>query len=219
VALPIAREGIRVVGIDSSPEMLERLEEKARGEPDLPLSWREADMRTFDLRDEGPFALVYVPARAFLHVMDVEGQLAVLERVREHLAEGGVFAGNCFFPNVEIIAAGWRGTGGWKLGDGYVDPDTGNRVVVYHMNAHDPRTQAIRALFRCEHLDASGEVVRTEIREHELTWLWPRELEHLLARAGFALEALHGDYDGTPFPEKSNEMLWVARRTGNRGRV
>ena len=29
---------------------------------------------------------------------------------------------------------------------------------------------------------------------------------------GFALETLHGDYDGTPFPEASNELLWIARK-------
>jgi ubiquinone/menaquinone biosynthesis C-methylase UbiE len=214
VAIPIAREGLRVFGIDSCPEMLTVLAKKLENEPGLPITWVEADMRDFDLSEMGPFKLITCPARAFLHMVTVEDQLAALSCVRRHLDDDGIFAGNMFFPGLEIIRRGFRGPHSWVYGDEYVDPDTGLRVVISHMNRHDPRTQFIRAQFRHEHMSESGEVVKTEVHTLEMSWIWPRELEHLFARAGLRIETLYGDFDRTPFPEASNEMLWVARKTG-----
>jgi hypothetical protein len=37
-------------------------------------------------------------------------------------------------------------------------------------------------------------------------------VEHLLARAGFALEALYGDFFRAPFADESPSMVWVARK-------
>ena len=39
------------------------------------------------------------------------------------------------------------------------------------------------------------------------------EMEHALARTGFAVERLLGDFHGAPFSDESAEMIWVARRT------
>jgi SAM-dependent methyltransferase len=37
------------------------------------------------------------------------------------------------------------------------------------------------------------------------------EMEALLEAAGFAVEALYGGFDGSPFDERATEMVWVAR--------
>ncbi|HLF71311.1 MAG TPA: class I SAM-dependent methyltransferase [Dehalococcoidia bacterium] len=39
------------------------------------------------------------------------------------------------------------------------------------------------------------------------------EIERLLARAGFEVEALYGWFDKRPFTAESSEMVWLARRT------
>jgi hypothetical protein len=65
VAIPVAREtGRRVVGIDSSPAMLEQ-ERASAAEAGVELDLREGDMR--DLELEEPAALIYCPFRALLH--------------------------------------------------------------------------------------------------------------------------------------------------------
>jgi SAM-dependent methyltransferase len=212
VAMPIARAGVPVVGIDTCPEMLAVLAEKVAAEPGLDITWDEGDMRSFDLHADGPFPLVICPGRAFLHCVTVEDQLNALACVWHHLEEGGRFAANFFFPDIGLIERFSRGASGWEHGHEYADPGDGHRVLVSHRNHHDPRTQTIHAQLRCEHLSADGDVVRTEIREHLLCWIWPRELEHLLARAGFELEQMAGDYDGTPYPEAAREILFVARK-------
>jgi hypothetical protein len=37
-------------------------------------------------------------------------------------------------------------------------------------------------------------------------------MEHLFARAGLEVEALYGDFAGTPLADGSTEMVWIARR-------
>ena len=102
VAIPVAREtGRRVVGIDSSPAMLEQ----ARGgaaeagvELDLPLG----DMR--DLELEEPAALVYCPARSLLHLPTWADRRRAFERVAATLRPGGRFAWNAFAFDHRIAA-------------------------------------------------------------------------------------------------------------------
>src|SRR5919106_1989422 len=66
VAIPVAREtGRRVVGIDSSPAMLEQARGRA-AEAGVELDLREGDMRELEL-DE-PAGLIYCPGRSLLHL-------------------------------------------------------------------------------------------------------------------------------------------------------
>jgi ubiquinone/menaquinone biosynthesis C-methylase UbiE len=61
VAIPIARAGVQIVGLDSSPPMLAKAQERSNGLTNV--RWVEGDMREFDLPDR--FGLVIIPYRAF----------------------------------------------------------------------------------------------------------------------------------------------------------
>jgi len=99
VAVPVARAiGRKVVGVDSSPAMLERAR-KAGG--DL-LDLRLGDMRDFDL--EEPAALVYCPYRALLHLPTWADRRRLFERVASSLLPGGRFAWNVFAFDHAIAA-------------------------------------------------------------------------------------------------------------------
>ena len=64
-AIPIAREtGKRIIGIDSSPAMLERARAEA-GRAGADVVVHEADVRTFELNE--PAAIVYCAFRSLLH--------------------------------------------------------------------------------------------------------------------------------------------------------
>jgi SAM-dependent methyltransferase len=91
VAIPVARAtGRTVVGIDSSPAMLEQ----ARVAGGDLLDLRLEDMRTFEL--EEPAALVYCPYRALLHLPTWSDRRTVFEQVAAALRPGGRFAWNAF---------------------------------------------------------------------------------------------------------------------------
>jgi SAM-dependent methyltransferase len=91
VAIPVARAiGRTVIGIDSSPAMLEQAREAGGDLLDL----RVGDMRGLEL--EEPAALVYCPYRALLHLPTWADRRVVFERVADALAPGGRFAWNAF---------------------------------------------------------------------------------------------------------------------------
>ena len=92
VAIEVVREtGKPVLGIDSSPAMLEIARERSAG---LPLELRLGDVRELEL--EEPAALIYVPFRSLLHLHGWHEKRIVLERVARFLRPGGRFAFNAF---------------------------------------------------------------------------------------------------------------------------
>ncbi len=105
VAIEVVREtGKPVLGIDSSPAMLEIARERAAG---LPLELRLGDMRELAL--EEPAALIYVPGRSLLHLHGWQDKRRVFERVAASLRPGGLFAFNAFAFS-HMIAARLDGT-------------------------------------------------------------------------------------------------------------
>jgi SAM-dependent methyltransferase len=99
VAIPVARAtGRRVIGIDSSPAMLE----KARAAGGDLLDLHLGDMRELEL-DE-PAALIYSPYRALLHLPTWADRRRTFERVAASLRPGGRFAWNVFAFDHAIAA-------------------------------------------------------------------------------------------------------------------
>jgi SAM-dependent methyltransferase len=92
VAIPIARAtGRPVIGIDSSPLMLEQARTLA-AEAGVQLDLRAGDMR--ELSVDSPAALIYCPARALLHLPTWADRRRTFERVAASLRPGGRFAWN-----------------------------------------------------------------------------------------------------------------------------
>jgi SAM-dependent methyltransferase len=102
VAIPVAQAtGQRVIGIDSSPAMLEQARARA-AEAGVELDLREGDMRELAL-DE-PAALIYCPFRALLHLPTWTDRRRTFERVAASLRPGGRFAWNAFAFDHRIAA-------------------------------------------------------------------------------------------------------------------
>jgi SAM-dependent methyltransferase len=102
VAIPVAlATGRRVVGIDTSPAMLEQARARA-AEAGAELDLREGDMRELAL-DEAA-ALIYCPFRALLHLPTWTDRRRTFERVAESLKPDGRFAWNAFALDHQIAA-------------------------------------------------------------------------------------------------------------------
>jgi SAM-dependent methyltransferase len=87
VALELARAGHTVTALDSDPELLAELAQRARG---LPVDIVIADAREFDLGRK--FALAAVPMQTIQLLGGREGRLAFLRCARKHLAPHGAVA-------------------------------------------------------------------------------------------------------------------------------
>jgi SAM-dependent methyltransferase len=209
--LPLARAGLTVVGLDLAEPMLAiarakvaALEEAERAR----IALVAGDMRAFDLGRR--FRTVTIPYRAFLHLLTVEDQMRALARVLAHLAPDGRLILNIFDPRLDLLVADG---GVWREQGVFTHPVSGRRVLVAAARRHDATRQVITERRRFEEIDADGRVVETRHADLALRWVYRYEMEHLLARAGFAVEALHGDFQRGPF-RSGGEQIWIARPAG-----
>jgi SAM-dependent methyltransferase len=102
VAIPVARAtGRRVIGIDSSPTMIDQARTNA-ATAGVDLDLRLGDMRDLDLEEQA--GLVYCPFRALLHLPTWADRRRVFERVAQSLRRGGRFAWNAFVFDHHVAA-------------------------------------------------------------------------------------------------------------------
>ena len=100
IAVPLAREGVRLVGLDNSPAMLARAREKSAGLAGV--EWVEGDMRSFDLGRL--FGLVIIPVASLQPLLTTEDQMACLRCAHRHLAPGGRLAFELDNTSVVVMA-------------------------------------------------------------------------------------------------------------------
>jgi SAM-dependent methyltransferase len=185
IAVPIALEGIPVIGIDSSPGMLEVAAETAA------LAGVELDLRLGDLREpplEGEFPLVIIPFRSLLHMQTDEDRRAALRAVRGLLAEEGTFVFDVFTPSAEDIS---------ETHARWLQREPG---IFERAEWDEDRQQLV--------LRVRGGGVETAL---SLTWLTVPEWAGLLVQEGFAVDAVYGWFDRARW-RGHEDSIWVCRR-------
>jgi len=202
VAIPLAQDGHEVVGLDRSAAMLARAEKNARRDG-VSLRLVEGDMRSFSFSEA--FALIAVPSNTFL-MLTPDERWACLARSREHLSPTGLFALDLFQPDPDRIAGV---DGGVREEWTRHDSESGREVTKFSSTRSDVDKTTFRWWY--EQLDDEGRVLRWQ-REATLHFLYRGEAELMFAKAGFDIEALHGDYDGSAVQGHSPKLLVIARR-------
>ena len=186
VAIPVAQAtGRRVIGIDSSPAMLERAHVRAC-EVGVELDLREGDIRELEL--EEPAALIYCPGRSLLHLSTWADRRRCFERVAASLRSGGRFAWNAFAFDHHVAAA---------MDGRPAEAHAG--VPLPHSNRYSVGDNRVDIT-----LDAGATASLWRATKNE--WLG------LLDVAGLRLEALYGGFAGEPLHDDSREYVFVARR-------
>jgi SAM-dependent methyltransferase len=194
-AVPLARLGYRVTGLDLSRPLLARAAATADGGP--PVRLVAADMRRLPFAD-GSFDAVLNLFHSFGYLEDEAEDERVLAEVARVLAPGGRFLQE--LANREALVRGWHDSEVARHDDG---------LLVLQERALDLRTS--RDLVRYTWLDPDGRQVTREasIRLYTLT-----ELEAMLGRAGLELLAVAGDLDGGPLELDSSFVVTLSRRAG-----
>lgn len=202
VAVPIAKDGHEVVGVDRSAAMLKRAESYAR-RARVSLRLVEADVRNFSL--DRTFALITIPSNTFL-MLAPDDQWACLARCREHLAPHGRLAIDVFQPDPNTVAGL---DGGVREDWRRPDPDTGRIITKFSSTRGTVDGVTLHWWFDDVLPDGS---VRRIGREATMYYLYRREAELLFPDAGFDIDTLHGDYDGSAVGSASRKLLLVLRR-------
>lgn len=211
VLIPVARLGRSIVGVDASPEMLVQCGARLEQEPTEVrerATLVQADMRGFDLGRT--FSLIMIPFRPLQHMVAVEDQLATLESAHRHLEPAGRLAFDVFNPSLRYLLDDKRSqeredTAETPLPDGRSFRRTG-RVAAIHIV--DQYSEA-ELIYYVRNTDGTTERL---VHAFHMRWFWRHELEHLLARSGFRVAAIYGDFDRSPLIDSSPEMIFIAER-------
>lgn len=213
VLIPTARAGVDIVGLDLSTHMLAICRKRLESEPKVVQSrvqLVQADMRQFSLSQF--FRLATIPFRPFQHLTTVADQLSCLASIRRHLVDDGLLILDLFNPWLEFLV---NRPIGEEFGDEpeFSTPD-GRRIVRRHKTVTQDRFNQVNQfelLYYVTHPDGREERL---IHAFSMRYLFRFEAEHLLARAGFAVEHVYADFDKSPYGSKyPGELIFVARKT------
>jgi SAM-dependent methyltransferase len=186
IAVPTAVAGISVIGVDSSPGMLEVCRRRA----ELAAVAELLDLRLGDLADppvDERVRLVTCPFRSYLHLLDDEQRLGALRAARRLLVPGGRLVFDVFAPAPDDI----RDTHGRWL-----EREPG----IFERADWDTRERTLT-------LSVRGEGGATTFT---LAWLTPDEWRALLERAGFQVIGCFGWFDRRPY-RGGEDTVWIAR--------
>ncbi len=208
LVVPLAQAGFRVAGIDSSAAMIERARMRVAAAGVAPrVTLHHQDVRS--ALPPGPYHLAIVALNSFMHLTTTKDQLTALDHIRSALDPDGLLAIDVFNPHARNLAD----CGGELALDRTFRLDDGVLVCKFVAQRADMAQQINDVTFVYDELDENGGVRRT-VHPMTLRWFYRYELEHLLERAGFVVEAVYGSYDLDPFVASSDIMLTVARRRG-----
>jgi SAM-dependent methyltransferase len=200
IYLELLREGVDADGFDLSANMLEVLREKAADEGLEPDVW-QADMTDVEIDRE--YALAIVPFRAFLHLIDLEEQLAALERLHEALAPGGELVVSVFVPNFEVICDTY---GEWT--EETFERDGEEYTIRSKQEIVDEVEQVM--CDRQEYYDPDGDLV--DSAAYRLKLLPKREFELLFRASPFEDWTVQGGFDDDELRTWEQEMVWTATK-------
>lgn len=212
VAIPIARHGLEVVGVDHSAPMLADLRARLRAEPpEVQDRVRvvRGDMRR--VRLERRFDLVIAAFNTVLHLYARQDVERFLARVRAHLAPGGRFVMDLSVPSVADLA---RPATRAYSAPRFRHPTAGVIVSNREYFDYDPVRQVLFVSMEFEPLGQPADAWMTPLAHRQF---FPREWEALLHYNGFAVERVDGDFEGGPMTADSDTMVWHARRRPAKG--
>lgn len=206
--LPLTVTGLPLTGVDISSALLEQAQAKlatvAHGDA---VTLVQADLQTLAL-DQRDFAFAFCTSNTLMHLAEAEAQLAVLERVAAHLRPGGLLMLDLFQPDVARLL---EVQGLTELADQWIRED-GTEVTKWSVRTVDFAEQLQETLFIYEEIGPDGVVRRTNC-PFTLRFLWRNEVELMLRLAGFGVEAVWGDFEGTPYDSQSEHLILLATKS------
>jgi SAM-dependent methyltransferase len=214
LAVPLARAGYQVSGVDLDPAMLDRARDAwardsghARpvktGAGSLELI--EADLVTLDLPQR--FGLAFIALNGLFQVGPYERQRAAVASLARHLRPGGIGVVDVELPDAAEVAS-WDG----RLVLDWIRADheaPGTSVSRMSSARHDAVSSSTQLSVIYDATDASGAVRRVS-RTDRLYLLTVQQIEGAARSAGLEVELLAGDHQATPLGPFSPRVVLIA---------
>jgi SAM-dependent methyltransferase len=178
VALPLARRGLKVFGVEASRSMAEQLERKLADEAVITKIGDFAD-----LQHDSDFNLIYCVSETFFLLPTQEKQLRCVENAATHLAAGGRFVVQVTVPDHDLYCKSQRTT----------TRQVDEKSVTVSMTRHYRTEQRV---------DVQNIVIRKKCNEFYPTvyrYVWPSELDLMARIAGLRLLARFDGWRDEPY--------------------
>ncbi len=190
IAVPLARRGIRVYGIELSSAMLARLRAKPGAE--------QIDVTIGDFattRVEGTFSLAYLVFNTINNLTTQDEQVACFQNVATHLEPGGCFVIEVGVPALQRLPPGetFQPFHVSETHLGIDEYDVANQGLVSH------------------HFRAVGGTF--EKRSIPFRYVWPSELDLMARLAGMTLRERWSGWKREPFTSHSTKHVSVWEKT------
>jgi SAM-dependent methyltransferase len=192
IALPLAAVGVRVDGVDLSPEMVAKLRTKPGGDGLAVVMGDFADVPV-----DGSYRLVYLVYNTLFNLLTQDDQVRCFQNVAEHLDDDGVFVVEAFVPGYLHRLRD----------DQYVDAEhiAVGRVTL-DVGRHDPVAQVLDE----SHVVLSPE--GTRVFPVVCRYAWPSELDLMARIAGLRLKERWAGWEREPFTSASRNCISVYGR-------
>ena len=200
-AVPLARRGYAVTGVDRSPEMVALAVEKAQRES-LGARFEVGDIRT--LRLDRTFDAVISMFAVISYQLTNEDLAATFQTVAAHLEPGGLFVFDVWFGPAVLSE---RPESRSKT----VHTAEGDTVTRRATPVLDVVAQTVRVDYEIVR-ERDGVVIETARESHTVRFLFVQEIKQFLDSAGFDLLALGPFMDLTREPLVSDWYLSVVAR-------
>jgi SAM-dependent methyltransferase len=187
IALPLARRGVSMHGIELSKAMAARLRAKPGGEE---IGVTIGDFATTAV--EGTFSLAYLVFNTIGNLTTQAAQVACFQNVATHLEPGGCFVIEVGLPDLQRLPFG-ETIRPFRLTDSHLGFDTydvPNQGLVSH---HYTR-------------DADG---RFAYSSGPFRYVWPSELDLMARIAGMTPRERWSDWKREPFTSVSEKLVGV----------
>jgi SAM-dependent methyltransferase len=192
LALPLARRGVPVHGIDLSRAMVDRLRAKPGGDA---VGVTIGDFAT--TKADGTFSVVYLVFNTIMNLTTQDAQVACFRNAAAHLEPDGCFVIEVGIPDLRRL------------------PPRQN-VVPFHVSptgwaydVYDVATQAMSS----NYVEVAG--ARGEYRSIPFRYVWPAELDLMAQLAGLALRERWSGWTREPFTSDSEQHVSVWQKPGS----
>jgi SAM-dependent methyltransferase len=191
VALPLRQRGVRVHGIELSPDMVAQLRAKP-GTDDMSVAIGDFA----STRVAGTFTLAYLVANTIMNLTTQDAQVACFQNVAAHLEPGGCFV-------IEVVVPGLQ-----RLPPG--DTFQAFTVTPAHLG-FDEYDVATQGVISHHYFVDNGHV---ETFSPPFRYVWPSELDLMARLAGMTLRERWSDWTRTPFTSDSRQHISVWEKIG-----
>ncbi|MCB5907422.1 class I SAM-dependent DNA methyltransferase [Streptomyces pinistramenti] len=191
IALPLARRGVPVHGIDLSRAMVARLRAKPGGDA---IGVTTGDFAT--TRVDGTFSVAYLVFNTIMNLTTQAAQVACFRNAAAHLEPGGCFVIEVVVPDLRRLPPGQDAV------PFHVGPTR------WAFDTYDVATQATSS----HYLDIVDG--RAEYRAIPFRYVWPAELDLMAQLAGLRLRERWEGWSGEPFTSESRQHVSVWEKPG-----